>query len=412
MARKATGQVIPPKGKQRSWAIRFTAYGKRRFVSLGRPEDGWDRERAEGRLRHVLADVERGIWRSHEPELVEPPREEPTFHEFASEWFERHRREWRENTINDYRWALTYHLLPHFARHRLSAITVAEVDQFKATKLAEGRLAPSQINKCLTRLAQILGEAQEYELIDRNPASERKRRVKAPSPARTWVEPEQLPSLLEAASETLRPVLAVLAGCGLRVGEAVARDWPDVSIPTATISVGRAKTDAGIRQVDMPLGVVEELTEWRARRPTYEGEDDPVFVSVPRNGRPVARQTRRNVEDRLKDAIKAANVGLAELGIEPISERVTPHSLRRTYASLRAACGDDPVYIAEQLGHTDMNLTFRVYQRAVKRRAKLAAAHLREFDRAIAWAEVAEVESAEKMAERSTRPLAGTQETA
>jgi hypothetical protein len=97
MARKATGQVIPPKGKQRSWAIRFTAYGKRRFVSLGRPEDGWDRERAEGRLRHVLADVERGIWRSHEPELVEPPREEPTFHEFASEWFERHRREWREN---------------------------------------------------------------------------------------------------------------------------------------------------------------------------------------------------------------------------------------------------------------------------------------------------------------------------
>jgi integrase len=75
--------------------------------------------------------------------------------------------------------------------------------------------------------------------------------VKAPSPARTWVEPEQLPSLLEAASETLRPVLAVLAGCGLRVGEAVARDWPDVSIPTATISVGRAKTDAGIRQVDM-----------------------------------------------------------------------------------------------------------------------------------------------------------------
>ena len=79
---------------------------------------------------------------------------------------------------------------------------------------------------------------------------------------------------------------------------------------------------------------------------------------------------------------------LAELGIEPISERVTPHSLRRTYASLRAACGDDPVYIAEQLGHTDMNLTFRIYQRPVKRRAKLSGAHLREFDRALEWAEI------------------------
>jgi hypothetical protein len=44
----------------------------------------------------------------------------------------------------------------------------------------------------------------------------------------------------------------------------------------------------------------------------------------------------------------------------------TPHSLRRTYAGLRVACGDDPIYGAEQLGHSDMNLTFKVYQRPVK----------------------------------------------
>jgi hypothetical protein len=31
--------------------------------------------------------------------------------------------------------------------------------------------------------------------------------------------------------------------------------------------------------------------------------------------------------------------------------------LRRTYASLRAACGDDPVYIAQQLGHMDPRFT-------------------------------------------------------
>jgi hypothetical protein len=37
MARKATGQVIEPTGKQRSWALRFRAYGKRRFLALGRP---------------------------------------------------------------------------------------------------------------------------------------------------------------------------------------------------------------------------------------------------------------------------------------------------------------------------------------------------------------------------------------
>jgi hypothetical protein len=38
-----------------------------------------------------------------------------------------------------------------------------------------------------------------------------------------------------------------------------------------------------------------------------------------------------------------------------------PHLLRRTYASLRAASGDDPVYIAEQLGHEEPGFTFRVF---------------------------------------------------
>lgn len=98
------------------------------------------------------------------------------------------------------------------------------------------------------------------------------------------------------------------------------------------------------------------------------------------------RQTVTNVDHRIKTAIRAANVKLSELGIEPISERVTPHSLRRTYASLRAAAGDHPVYIAEQLGHEDPGFTFRVYQRAVKRRDRLSGAHLHAYDRTLDWA--------------------------
>ncbi len=112
MARNATGQVIEPNGKQRSWALRFRAYGKRRFVTLGRPEEGWDRQRAEVELRHVLADVERGIWRPYKPESIEAPSEIPTFHEFASEWLDGRRGELRPRTIADYKWALSYHLLP------------------------------------------------------------------------------------------------------------------------------------------------------------------------------------------------------------------------------------------------------------------------------------------------------------
>ncbi len=65
---------------------------------------------------------------------------------------------------------------------------------------------------------------------------------------------------------------------------------------------------------------------------------------------------------------------------------MTPHSLRRTYASIRAAAGDHPVYIAEQLGHEDPGFTFRVYQRAAKRRDRLSGGYLRAYDLALDWA--------------------------
>ena len=148
----------------------------------------------------------------------------------------------------------------------------------------------------------------------------------------------------------------------------------------AAAPIPHSQAGAGYREVDVPGGLIDALAEWKARTPCPE-PDDPVFVS--RNGR---RQTVTNVDHRLKTAIKAANKRLAQSGIDPISERVSPHSLRRTYASLRAALRDDPVYIAEQLGHTDPAFTFRVYQKAAKRRERLSGEYLAAFDRACQWA--------------------------
>jgi integrase len=105
-----------------------------------------------------------------------------------------------------------------------------------------------------------------------------------------------------------------------------------------------------------------------------------VFLSKHRGLR---RQSAANVARRLKTAIRGANRKLEELDIEAISDRVTPHSLRRTFASIRAASAGDPVYIAEQLGHTDPRFTLTVYTKAVKRRAKLSGAYLAEYERAL-----------------------------
>jgi integrase len=237
MARKATGQVVErDRRRGRTYALRFRAYGERRFLTLGRADEGWTRQKAEVELENVLADVRRGIWQPPEP-AVEEPRAKPTFHEFSSEWYATNKVEWRENTQLDYEWRLTEHLLPFFARHKLSAITVEEVDRYRAVKLAEGRLSPTSINKTITRLAQILEVAVEYGYIERNPAKGRRRRVKASKPQRSWLDRvDQIAALLEASGELdaeakrdpqpqRRVMIATLVFAGLRIGEMLALRW-------------------------------------------------------------------------------------------------------------------------------------------------------------------------------------------
>lgn len=379
MPRKATGQVIEP-SEGRSWAIRFRAYGKRRYVALGAAEDGWNRKRAEAELRHVLADVERGIWRPYEPAKVPLVAEAPTFHAFASEWLEGREPELRPKTVKSYRWLLSGHLLPHFAQLHLDQIGPEDVDRYKAAKLRDGALGPNQINKSIGLLAMILDAAGDYGHVDpaRNPARGRRRRVKRTQPNRPRIEPEQLPSLLDASCR-LRPILATMAGAGLRNGEACALDWPDFDPASGTLRVAASKTDAGVRQVDLPDALRRELTALKLR--TRRSAEGPLFLN--RNGQ---RQSVSNVERRLKTAIRRANVRLAEIGLQPISESVTPHSLRRLYASLRFALGDDPVYVAAQLGHTEPGFSMKVYASAVRRRERLIGAALREFDAALDWA--------------------------
>lgn len=139
MTRPASGQVVEKRRQRgRVYALRFRAYGRRHYLTLGSSGEGWDRSRAEAELANVLADVCRGIWRAPEPELAaEEPRPEPTFHEFAAAWVERRRHEVDERTVEHWKWALSCHLLPFLAARRLSEITAELVDDFKVAKLRE-----------------------------------------------------------------------------------------------------------------------------------------------------------------------------------------------------------------------------------------------------------------------------------
>jgi integrase len=131
-----------------------------------------------------------------------------------------------------------------------------------------------------------------------------------------------------------------------------------------------------LRDVDA-LSVLQGVLALLPRR----GPDDLVFGTAARH-----RQSPSNVRNRvLTPAVRRANERLEDAGEVPLPERLTPHKLRHTFASVLVALGCDPGYVMDQLGHTDPWFTLRVYRHGMRRDPASRAA-LRELVGAADWA--------------------------
>jgi integrase len=129
-----------------------------------------------------------------------------------------------------------------------------------------------------------------------------------------------------------------------------------------TITVRAAKTDAGVRVVNILPVLSDELSDYQAR---IDPASDALVFCTTTGHRLGATNIRRRVLDK---AVKHANTQLAVDGLEPLPDGLTPHSLRRTFASLLFAIGETPPYVMAQMGHTTPNLTLAIYARQMDRR--------------------------------------------
>lgn len=391
MARKPTGEVLERRrGGTAVYALRFRAYGRRRYLTLGTRAEGWTRAQAEDELQNVLADVRRGLWQPPRPTAADPS--EPTFHEFASEWFEAMSNEGlRESSLLDYEWQLTKHLLPYFAEHALSEITIAEVDRYRQLKVREGAISATSINKTIQRLAQILDVAVERELIDRNPARGRRRRLKQRKPVRTTLDrAEQIEALISAARELDREaridrrtipraaLLSTLMFSGVRIGEALALRWSDVDLERTTAAVRRSlqrtpegpvftppKSARSRRQVLLTPTAIAALRRHRIRQAedrlaAGSAWDDQELVFANTVGRPLDGPT----------VTKAFQAALARAELP----RIRFHDLRHTAATLLLSRGIHPKIVSEQLGHSQIAITLDLYSHVTPTMQRDAAA--------------------------------------
>ena len=241
MAPRPTGEVIERERERgRVFARRFRAYGRRQFVTLGGADEGGRAQKAEAELRHVLADVERGLWTPGVGRTAEAPQS-TTFHEFASAWLEARRGELGEATIADYTWQLCNHLLPFFAPTGCRRSRSPRSTAIESSRCARGPLRRVD-DKTITRLGQILAVAEERDLIRRNPVRvntrNRKSRSSASGRSGSTGRADRRDDRLGDGARRLaggayrRPPGADRHAryAGLRISEATALTWRDIDL--------------------------------------------------------------------------------------------------------------------------------------------------------------------------------------
>lgn len=282
-----------------------------------------------------------------------------SFEAFALAWFEEKRYEWRESHVETIDGILKVHLIPAFQRRPIGAIVKADIMAFRGALCAPDkesgkRLSPSRINHIMTALRMILNEAADrfgYETPWRN--------IKALPMPRAEVQPfslQEVMKIIGGVRDDFKPYYTVRFFTGLRTGEIDGLEWETVDFANKQIHVRQSlvrgkiekcKTASSYRTLLMSQQVHDALVEqWK-----LTGKKSK-FVFCARNGEPL---NHRNVTNRVWYPL------LEYLGLE----KRNPYQSRHTAATLWLAAGENPEWIARQLGHSNTSMLFRVYSRYI-----------------------------------------------
>jgi integrase/recombinase XerC len=221
--------------------------------------------------------------------------------------------------------------------------TTRDVRGWLAALHARG-LDPVSIARKLAAVRSLYRFLARRGAVRRNPGRE----VRAPRPARklvTFLPPEEANAVVDArglggdAHDRDVAVLELLYATGLRVSELASLDLEALDRETRTVRVlGKGSKE---RMVPYGAPAARALDAYVGRRATARG---PVFVN--RRG---GRLSARSIHAIVRRAARAAGV----------TRRVSPHTLRHTFATHLLDRGADLRMIQELLGHSRLSTTQR-----------------------------------------------------
>ncbi|MFL5823975.1 MAG: site-specific tyrosine recombinase XerD [Solirubrobacteraceae bacterium] len=231
-------------------------------------------------------------------------------------------------------------------------LTPAQLAEF-VSELAEGRdgrppCAPATLQRKIACLRSFYRYLRREQLIDHDPAREL-RGPRTPSRLPQVLSRDEVLRLLAQppgntpAGLRDRALLETMYACGLRVSEAIGLRLSDVDLE---VGVLRAR-GKGSKERLVPIGgkAVASLRAYlELGRPRLIGLREETHLFVNRRGAPLSRQGLYKIVQR-----HARSAGL--------EQRMSPHTLRHTFATHLLAGGCDLRALQEMLGHADIATT-------------------------------------------------------
>jgi integrase len=292
------------------------------------------------------------------------------FVEFLDEWVERSqgqgRRGFRDHTRKEYRRLIEAYAHPYFPKRlKLVEVTPYALARFVDWLADEGeqekRLSDKTIANIVIPLRTALKSAQREGLIRHNPSQGLALPHREEDPDEEEVETikvfsrEQLAAVLSMAPIRHKLLLELLAGCGLRISEAIALQRlhfrldggpPEVCVRRALVKghMGPPKSRRGRRDIRLSRPLTDKVRVYLEANP---GEaTDLLFTS--KGGGPLDPDNLRR--RMLKPLVEEAGAPWARF-----------HTFRHTFASIHLSEGTNLVALSRALGHHSPSFTLSRY---------------------------------------------------
>jgi len=327
----------PTGAPREAWIVDVNAVGKdgrlRRIQRVAPIQNKRAAEKLEHELREELLNADE--------RKATTAIESPMLADFAKEFIDTYATpNNKPSEVESKRMILRVHLIPAFGSLRLDQIGAAELDAYKAKKLA-AKVAHKTINNHLTVLRKMLTIAIEWERLTVAPPI---KWLKPPPPEFDFLTFDESNRLIAAAEGEWRTMIAVAARTGLRLGELLGLSWTDVDLEAGRLFVRRA----------VARGIVGTPKNGRSREVALSQQAIAALEAHPRRGLLVFSDpqgkmlTKGATKAPLAHALKRA--GLRHIGW---------HALRHTFASHLVMRGAPIKAVQELLGHSTIEMTMR-----------------------------------------------------